>query len=448
MFEVNVKIIAELKAFLCRCTTQTNLLSAMRNSDTAFTRNRKLSFTRLVLFICKLCKKTLSDELDAFFEQDLQCPYTCSVSAYSLQRRKLSFAFFVLWNEVLCNSFYHYGAEAGKISRWRGRRLIAVDGSRLSLVATKELYPFFGGQSNRFGSYCGAQTIVMFDVLNKLFIYSRLAPYRVAEKQLGWQAIDALTTDMIAIYDRNFASYKTIALLLWSEQQPGFVIRAQLHHNSTQTFLATGLDSQVVQLCPDLPAIGRMRAAGFVVTKKTALTVRLVRVVLEDGGIEVLITNLMETQGYTVADLSELYGKRWGVETGIGTAKNLLELESMSGQTVESVHQDFYATIVMTNLSALIARQGTEAMAQARGQSARQYKHQVQANMNKCSGAVRHRLVDLFIAAEPDEILAALEQYNCRHHLPIRPGRRFEHIVKNKQTKSKHKTYTNYKRAA
>jgi hypothetical protein len=447
MFEVNVKIIAHLKAFLTSCASDPSLLDVMRNSDQAFTRDRKLSFCRLVLFICKLGKKTLSVELDQFFNGDLQQPDTCSVSAFSTRRKKLAFRFFSIWNDLLCMTFYHYGASAQGIKTWRGRRLIAVDGSKVSVIATAALRKHFGGQSNRHDSFCGAQAIVQFDVLNKLFIYSRLAPYCTAELDMAWKAIDNLKADMIAIYDRNFANYKTVALHLWAEQQPGFVIRAREYHKFIKAFLATGLSSQLVQMLPDDAAVKSMYRAGFIVIAATALRVRLVRVELDNGITEVLITNLWEADGYETAAFKELYNKRWGVETGIGTAKNILQLESMSGQSVQSVYQDFYATIFMTNLTSLLGRQGTETVQQDRKQSRRRFKWRVQVNMNKASGRLRQQLTVLFLSADPLPVIEALIKYFCKHVLPIRPGRNYQRRRINKQFNCKHRTYSNYKPA-
>lgn len=447
MFEVNIKIIAELQAFLKSAESDSSLLNAMRLSEYAFTRKRKLSFNNLVLFICKLAKKTLSVELDQFFEHDLNLDRSCSVSAYSLQRKKLAYWFFSLWNDVLCESFYHYGAAQGVVNRWRGKRVIAVDGSKVSLIATKALKAAFGGQANRHNSFYGAQAIVQFDVLNKLFIYSRLAPYRTAELNMAWQGIDNLKSDMIAIYDRNFANYKTIALHLWSEQQPGFVIRAREYHAFIRAFLATGLDSQVVQIYPNAAAIKRMKDAGYIVTASSALTVRLVRVELSSGQTEVLISNLFEADGYETAAFKDLYKTRWCVETGIGTAKNIMQLESMSGHTVQSVYQDFYATILMTNLASLLGRQGTETVQKKHRESRKRYTYKVQVNMNKVSGRLRQKLVHLFMSTDPSKVIEDLIKYFCKHTHPIRLGRTCERKRVNKQFNCKHRTYTNYKPA-
>src|SRR6478672_5900431 len=119
MFEVNVKIISELKAFLGFCTApgRKHLLNVFRTSDSDFTRNRKLSFSRLILFITRLPKKTLSVELERFFADGSGASVPCSTSAFCQQRRKLQYWFFFFWNQVLVSSFYHYGNKL--VRRWR-----------------------------------------------------------------------------------------------------------------------------------------------------------------------------------------------------------------------------------------------------------------------------------------------------------------------------------------
>ena len=447
MFEVNLKIISELKAFVQICASDPEVLSVLRSKDKDFTRNRKLSLARLILFICKLCKRTLSVELDQFFESDLSLDHTCTVGAFSQQRKKLAHLFFQLWNEVLYSSFYHYAEAQQQVKRWRGYRLIAADGSGVSLISTRCLNAHFGGQRNPQGSFTGAKAFFHYDVLNRLFIYSRLAPYRTAELDMAWAAMDGLQPDTICIYDRNFSNYKTIALHLWTEESRRFVIRAREHQRIVRDFLRTGLVSQTVLMYPPgKQAIEGLKKAGFIITPRTGLKVRMVRVELKGGKTEVLFTNLWDEEGYGSELFKELYFMRWGIETGIGIAKNLLQLESFSALSVESVYQDFYATIFMTNLSALLVRQAEQEQVKPKEKPPKKWPMQV--NMNKASGRLRTKLVSLFISDEPGAILLGLADYFGRHIVPVRKGRSFERKRKNKQSFSKHKTFTNYKPAA
>ena len=115
--KIGVKIIFELKNFVAQVTDQEGVLDLFRKSGKDFTRNRKLPFDRLVLLIAKLCKKTLSIELESFF-QELGVDNGCSVSAFTQQRIKLKASFFYWWNQVLWQSYYHYSGES--VHRWNG----------------------------------------------------------------------------------------------------------------------------------------------------------------------------------------------------------------------------------------------------------------------------------------------------------------------------------------
>ena len=107
MFGTNLKIIEELKQFISLVNEHPEVLEQFTTSNTAFTRERKLTFPRLVLLIGKLCKKTLSVELDKFFEE-LDLKISCTVSAFTQQRQKLQPLFYKAWNEVLLLSYYHH----------------------------------------------------------------------------------------------------------------------------------------------------------------------------------------------------------------------------------------------------------------------------------------------------------------------------------------------------
>jgi len=437
--KIAVKIISELKNFISLCSSNPELLDFFRNSKTDFTRNRKLSFPRLVLFISKLCKRTLSVDLDRFFEE-LDSGTSCSVSAFSQQRSKLNPFFFEVWNSILCESHRHH--TPASFGRWRGYRLIAVDGSNVALVNTPSLYGHFGGQRNQNGSFVQAKTFYHYDVLSGLILHSAIVPYRTGELTLAYQRIEMLPEDGIGIYDRNFSNFKVFALHLWQERERKFVIRAKESMTFVRQFLKSGKRSQLVEISPGPDAIKGMLESGFMVNKDTRIKVRLVRVELPNT-TEVIATNLWQEEGHGSGVFKELYFKRWGVETNISKQKNIMQLESFSGLTVESVKQDFYATVMMANLHSVLT---DEAQRELDGKPSNR-KHPMKINGNKSFGKMKENLIRLFCNGNEMEILAELTAYFIRDTLPIRPGRSYLRIKKNSNTKSKHRTYSNYKPA-
>jgi glutaredoxin len=434
--KIGIKIISELKSFVSSIARDEQLLDNFRKSNKDFTRNRKLPFERLVLLIAKLCKKTLSIELETFFEE-LGEQDACSVSAFTQQRIKLKASFFHWWNRVLWSSYYYYSCD---IKQWRGFRIIAADGSNVSLVNTPVLNKYFGGQSNQNGSFVQAKTFYYYDVLNELVLFPRIMPYRYGEVPMAYDGIEQLEEGMLVIYDRNFCSYKMFALHLWAEKEIKFVIRGKDNHNMIREFIAGGKPGAVVSLPPNSETINSLRNSGFVVTKQTLLKVRLVRVELEKT-IEVLVTNLWEEEGYSNEEFKALYFLRWGVETNISIQKNVLQLEAFSGLTVESVEQDFYATVFIANLHSVLIKDAQISVDESTGNR----KYPMKVNKNKSFGKLKVSLVSLFINNEVESILEILHGHFIKDTLPIRKNRSFERVRKNKQGKSKYRTFSNFK---
>lgn len=439
MLKANLEIIRELKSFIRLINKDPDVLPKFTTIEGAFSRTRKLPFERVVLLIAKLCKKTLSVELDNFFEE-LSIPSSCSVSAFTQQRMKLEPYFFQLWNQLLATCFYAYYGD--KVKRWNGYRLIAADGSNISLVNPPALKKHFGGQSNQTHDFVQAKVFYCYDVLNEIVLFPKIKPYRCGELLIGYDTVRFLQSDMLMIYDRLYCNYKMIALHLWQEKEVKFVIRGNENQLFIQEFIASGKCSDIVSVKPTPSAVKGLKESGYQIDDNTLLKVRLVRVDLKKT-VETLITNLWEEEGHPDSEFKELYFKRWGIETNIALQKNNLRLESFSGLTPQSVEQDFFATVFIANLHALLIKD-------AQGSIAINYPnriHEVKVNKNKSYGQLRKYIVALFITQKPDHILELLTAYFIRNPVTIRPGRSFERIIKNKQSKSKHKTFMNYKPA-
>jgi len=439
MFETNLKIIDELKQFISLVNEHPEVLEKFTTSPTAFTRKRKLSFPRLILLIGKLCKKTLSVELDKFFEEfDLKI--TCTVSAFTQQRKKLLPLFYKAWNEILLLSYYHHYGE--QVKRWKGYRLIAADGSNVSLVNTVALQQYFGGQANQQCSYVQAKTFYYYDILNALTIAAQIEPYRTGELPIAYSNVNKLQSDMLTIYDRHFFNFKMMALHLWQKPKAKFLIRAKDSSSVVKSFIQSKAGSAVVELAITSSALAELPKSGYAVDKNTTIKVRFVRVELPDS-IEVLATNLWKEEGHAEQEFKALYFQRWSIETNIGVQKNIFQLESFSGLSVRSVLQDFHATVFSNNLHAVLIKDAQQSV----DSSEVKRKYPLKINNNKSHGKFRSSLVELFRTNEPANILQKLHNYFIRDALPIRKGRSFPRIVKNKQSKSKHKTFMNYKPA-
>jgi len=440
MHEANLRIITRLKRFLTLASLYKEFVQKFRVSERDFVRTRKLPFEKIVLFITKLNKKSLSIELENFFGE-IGNGMQCSVSALSQQRVKLKPDFFRYWNQLLQKCFYLYYGKA--VKRWKGYRIVAADGSSVYLNNTPVLNEYFGGQSNQFTSFVQAKTFYHYDVLNEIILLAEIKPYRCGEMNMAFKATREIAEDTVTIYDRNFSNYKIVALHLWQKnKERKFLIRAKETQKKIKAFIQSGAHSSIVAMQPTPGAIAGLKKSGFEITKDTLIRVRLVRVELPNS-VEVLITNLWEEEGHLTEEFKDLYFMRWGVETNISLQKNILQLESFSGQTVCSVLQDFHATIVMCNLHSILIKEAQQTVENTLSKQ----KHPMKINHNKAIGRLKANLIHLFTSNDPQSILQNLHDYFIRNVLPVRKGRSFPRDRKNAQSKSKHKTFSNFKPA-
>lgn len=80
------------------------------------------------------------------------------------------------------------------------------------------------------------------------------------------------------------------------------------------------------------------------------ISLRLVRVRLENGDYEILATNL-PCEVFPTAEIGELYHMRWGIETAYETLKSRLQPENFTGTKEQLLLQDIYSTIYVSNLA-------------------------------------------------------------------------------------------------
>ncbi len=229
MVDANLKIIDELKLVLEEVSRNSEVKSLFVKSAESFSRKRKLTIKTLVGILINMPKRSLSIELNEFFDiLDDNSPAT--KGAFSLQRSKLLPEFFQVWNSWLVDSFYrHYGES---IKRWKGFRLLAVDGSTGNLVNKKDVVSFFRSGNNQHFNTPMTRILQIYDVLNDITVFSNIYPIKIGEKTIMNNRVDSLYSDSITLFDRGFPSYELMYLTIHSERPKHFVIRCKSDFNT------------------------------------------------------------------------------------------------------------------------------------------------------------------------------------------------------------------------
>lgn len=366
----------------------------------------------------------------------------CTKGAFCLQRGKLKPLFFEAWNKCLVEGFYHHYAEG--IKRWRGFRLQAVDGTTGYLMNNQEVVDYFGTQDNQHMGIPMARIIQIQDILNDITVYGTINPIEKSEQSLMAEAVNRLSKDSLTLFDRGYPSFALMYLMNNQEEPRHFVMRCKVVFNKeVKQFLKSNKNSDIIELKPTDNARIALRKQGFVITSGTRVKVRMIKVLLDSGQVEILLTNLYDENLYTNEDLKYLYGLRWGIETAYGKQKNQMQMEQFSGHRVICIQQDYYAGLVVANLQSLVEKQCKGYLEKV----SRQRVHRYKINRNVSWAYLKQNIVRLFLEQNPERILLYLQNAFERNIEPVRPGRRFPRIKKSKRLNGKYQTLTNYKRA-
>jgi hypothetical protein len=151
------------------------------------------------------------------------------------------------------------------------------------------------------------------------------------------------------------------------------------------------------------------------------LTVRFVSVRLPTGELEVLATSLLDEEQYPTQEFLIVYHWRWNHETFYGILKGRLDLENFSGQSVESVRQDFFATLLLCNLESVLIEPAGQVLREpsAGERQPRQVNHAVAFH------ALKDQLLELLYSEVPIEtVVEKLQLMFLAAPVSVRPKRK------------------------
>ena len=404
-----------------------------------FTRDRKLPFARLVLFMLNLVRKTLQVELDRFFALlGLHEQPPASKQAFSKARMKLSAQTFIRLNDRLVEEFY----ADGQFRQVKGYRLLGVDGSTIQLPASDEITEVYGGQPG--ASFPMARASVVFDVENEITLDAVLAPYLSDERVLALEHLQRVAgaegVDDIWIFDMGYPAFYLMAALHQAQRQ--FVVRIYPGFcKEVDAFLASGALDGRIEI--DVFAEGRVVNPKFreylPELDRCVLRLRIVVLDLPQGSRVILLTSLLDPTLFTREDLGEIYRRRWPVETQYDLYKNVVELEDFTGLSALSVAQDFHATVLACNINALIINDVDQEL-EAENALRSDRKHAYKANRNLSIAKLKDNVIRLLVGeVEVASFYEGLKQEIKRHKVPIRPGRSYPRKRRHKSKYSMNK---------
>ncbi len=413
-------------------------LKRHRFSEKHFNRERLLSFPTLIYYFINLPKGSYQTELNNYFKilAHLECAEQfVSKAALCQARKKLKFEAFIELNQD-ANNYFHQRLSPHK---WHGFNLVTTDGSTIRLPKQEEIMDHFGVLKPNKGASCPlARVSQLYDVLNKITIDAIISPLEFGERELATQHFLNLLPDDLVLMDRGYPAYWLYKLIL--SQGSNFCARISCTGWKTiRKFYESGKNEKIISLRAPSSSFKKCRELGLDVKP---LKLRVIRVVLDTGETEILITSLTKKKRFHHEIFSELYHCRWPVEEDYKVMKCRIEIENFSGKSVLSVFQDFHSRVFSKNLTAIFAHFTEDEI----DRTTARRKHPYQLNFTEALSLIKNTIVLLF--NRPKEIvkslISSIHKIFVKTIEPIRPGRSFprKHKIRRREF------YPTYKRTS
>ena len=406
-----------------------------RNNKNDFSRKRKLPFVPLMLFMINIIKQTVQKELTRFIKTFGDKSSNITKSAFSQSRIKLKPEAFIELNNRLVEEFY----TDNIIKKWNGFRLFAIDGSKLILPThSKELMDKFGTLSSGM-IIPQAQISSCYDVLNEIIVDSQLETIQVNEMNQAVRHLEKLSKGDLILFDRGYSATWFYYMIKLKELD--FVNRIPKgFRKDAENFRLSDKKDDIIEIDipPQKSRYGLLRH-GLTKENIEPFKLRLVKVILDTGEVEVLATTLLEKEKYSLEIFKELYFKRWGIETNYNRLKSNIHVEEFSGLTEIAIRQDFYANVFINNLQSIIAIDSKEEM--DRENKGKEYDYKI--NRNLSLGFMKDRIVEILTSDNPKYYDELKDLFKMNPN-PIRKSRK---NPRKHQDKNRRKYFMNRKRS-
>lgn len=365
-----------------------------------------------------MLRKSLSIEIENFISYlKLGVTQKFTKSAFVQARMKIKPEVFKSLSQTLINEFYTDNDIA--VKKWKGYRLLAVDSSRITLPITKELKEIYGETKNQSKtSIIQARCSVIYDVENNYVLDGKLEPLKHGERDLALTHLPLCKKGDLLIYDRGYPSYNFINQHIANNLD--YLMRVKVSFSQiTIDFNKSKKQTEVLNIYPGK----NTKLADKLYDKKTPIKVRLIRVELPKGQVEILISSLLDIEAYPNKLFKELYQKRWGVETFYDELKNKLKVEHFSGYSNQSIQQDFFAALFISNIQTLIVSEIEDEINEQN--KTKQYDYKVNTNLSY--GFLKNRILGLFFTENSmEKVINEIKKLYLKNQIPIRPNRSFK----------------------
>lgn len=254
-----------------------------------------------------------------------------------------------LWDKLFAYISQKAQEVAEDFAYWKGHRIVLLDGTCVSMTDEPELFETFGVNNGYHGKgrYPLARIVAVCLANTMTVINYALGRYDQSEWVLAWSILNSLKKGDLLVADRYFAAahfyhyYSSLGLEFLTRAHQNLKISRikPIHSYSQNDFLGW------------LKINKNYRKRDGCLAEK--ILVRFIRATVRMRGkrqVIWLVTSMLDDRQYPAAQIVELYGRRWRIETLFRQLKVRLAADVLRSQSPDGVRKEVAARFVALNI--------------------------------------------------------------------------------------------------
>lgn len=278
-------------------------------------------------------------------------PTELTEEAFAQARQRMPMSFWVALIAILAERFQQDHAQH---SRFRGFRLLAMDGTTLKLPRSQRLRDYFGTPKNGTRKKAAPQArMVMLTLPDvRIPIAYAVAPLKESEIDLAMRLMPYIQADDLGLIDRGFISYG----LFWAFQRRRAFFGTRLKKNiNYKKVKELGPQDFLVEWKPQ-DSRGKWKKMGL----ERSIQLRVIHYQIPGFRPSAIVTNVLDPKRLSredwvrLADDCEdkgrlkpgLYHRRWQIETTFCELKVVLQTKNLRSRTPASIEYELAGRVV------------------------------------------------------------------------------------------------------
>lgn len=406
-----------------------------------FTRKRKVNPKDIILY--ELNKKGLSSKMEILNFNNINDVKEISSVGFFKQREKLNPEVFTyLIHKAIKNFYTNFKDE---VITFKGYVLLSIDGSDFEVPNTPEARKKYNGKQQE---QCARVTVsTCYDVLNKYTLDTIVENYDYSETKMAKMHLSTISDNnildnfkSIIIEDRNYRNLSFFYNSIKSNQK--FLVRISSKNYKNETSKMKSND-EIIEIGYQRDRINYYKESDpelyEYLKNGNTIKIRCVKIELETGEIEYLLTNLWN-DNLTYKDINELYNLRWKIELNYRHLKGQLKIECITSSKEILIKQDIYSQVLVSNMLQPFINDNDKELKKYK------YKNKIKTNDNMATGIFKNSLIYILLEEnfeKRDQMMIEFNKAIVKYTVPIKPNRKYprKNNTKNRYHVNQRKTF-------